>query len=120
MSVQAIGQEYKGKVSDCVENFNGNQLVYVGWDHHMLFCSAFTFLVSPEAKFRTLIEDVIPIAFDVHPDWSDIEWSNVSWLLDGEPIQPQLDVTLSEQGIGHKSLLRIQTPELKGFKDTGV
>jgi phenol hydroxylase P4 protein len=31
-----------------------------------------------------------------------------------------MDVALEEQGIGHKSLLRFNTPELKGFQNAGV
>lgn len=120
MSVQSTGSTYKGEVRDRIENFNGDQLVYVGWDHHLMFCSAFTFLVSPDIQFRQLRDEVIIDAFNVHPEWHLIDWSKASWLLDGEPIQPQLDVSLKDQGVDHKSLLRIQTPELKGFQDAGV
>ena len=56
----------------------------------------------------------------MHPEWEQIDWSKVTWLLDGKPFQPQLDKTLQEQGIGHKSVLRFQTPELKGYKGAGV
>lgn len=120
MSVKTIGLEYKGEVRDRVENFNGDQLVYVGWDNHLMFCAAFTFLVSPDALFSTLIDEVIVDAFSVHPEWNSIDWPKVIWLLNDNKIQPKYNVSLKDQGIDHKSLLRIQTPELKGFQGAGV
>ena len=40
MPIQAITPDYKGEVLDKFENFHGNQVVYVGWDHHLMFCAA--------------------------------------------------------------------------------
>ncbi len=31
MPVHAITPDYKGEVKDRIENFHGNQIVYVGW-----------------------------------------------------------------------------------------
>jgi len=120
MPVRAITPDYKGEVKDRVENFHGNQIVYVGWDRHLMFCAAFAYLVSPEIPFRTLRDEVMPEAFSLHPEWEQINWTETTWLLDGEPFQPQLDVSLKDQGIGHKSLLRFQTPGLNGYQGAGV
>ncbi len=120
MTNQVLKDIYQGEVRDRVENFSGNQLIYVGWDHHLMFCSAFTFLVSPNNSFDTLINEVIIGAFTQHPEWSEIEWSKVQWLLDGNSFIPDMKKSLAAQGIGHKSLLRFNTPELKGFKGAGV
>lgn len=120
MPVQAITSEYRGEVRDRVENFHGNQLVYVAWDRHLMFCAPFTYPVSPDLSFRDLRDSVMPEAFSLHPEWQQIDWSRATWLLDGEPFVPQLDVSLKAQGIGHKSVLRFQTPDLKGFQSAGV
>ncbi|WP_299183989.1 phenol hydroxylase subunit P4 [uncultured Neptuniibacter sp.] len=120
MPVNAITPDYKGEVLDKQENFNGNQVVYVGWDHHMMFCAAFAYPVPPEMSFKTLLHEVIPEAFSLHEEFSSVNWETTEWLLDGQPFIPQMDVSLKEQGVNHKSLLRFQTPELKGFQNAGV
>jgi len=120
MAVNALKKGYQGEIRDKVENFNGNQLVYVGWDKHLLFCSAFTFMVSAESTFRALTDEVIVDAFSQHPEWSQINWGEANWLLNGESFVPDRTKTLKEQGITHKSLLRFETPQLKGFMDAAV
>jgi len=120
MPIQAITPDYKGEVLDKFENFHGNQVVYVGWDHHLMFCAAFAYPVSPDMPFKLLIEEVMPDSFSVHPEYVQINWETAEWLLDGQPFQPQWKVSLAEQGIGHKSALRFSTPELKGFHEAGV
>lgn len=120
MPVHAITSDYSGEMKDRVENFNGNQVVYIGWDKHLMFCAPFAFPLPPEVPFRALLETVMPDPFSVHPEWEKIDWNKVNWLLDGQPFTPQLDVALQDQGIGHKSVVRFQTPELLGFQDAGV
>lgn len=120
MPVNAITPDYQGEVLDKQENFNGNQVVYVGWDHHLMFCAAFAYPVPPEMPFKALINDVMPEAFSLHEEFAQVNWETAEWLLDGQPFIPQMDVSLKDQGIGHKSLLRFQTPELKGFQNAGV
>jgi phenol hydroxylase P4 protein len=94
--------------------------VYIGWDQHLLFCSAFTFMVSPTTSFRALRDENMAGVFGEHPEWTDINWDTASWLLDGQPFTPDLDKAITPQGITHKSLLRLVTPELKGFMGAGV
>lgn len=120
MSVVAITPDYKFAAKDRVENFHGNQIVYVGWDHHLMFCSAFAYPVPPATTFKALRDGVMQEAFEMHPEYSKVNWETATWLLDNKPFEPQLDKSLQEQGIGHKSLLRFQTPELKGYKNAGV
>lgn len=120
MPVKAMTADYHGDRKDRLENFHGNQVVYVGWDHHLMFCAAFAYPLPPEMPFRALRDEVIAEGFSQHEEWQKINWDKASWLLDGEPFQPQLDVSLVDQGIAHKSLLRFQTPELTGFQGAGV
>lgn len=119
MSVQALAPGYKFEPRDLQANFHGNQLIYVGWDHHLMFCSAFTFPVPPEMTFAEMKDNVMSDAFAQHPMYADIDWNEATWLLDGQPFTPKLDAGLSEQGIGHKSVLRFQTPD-RGYQGAGV
>jgi phenol hydroxylase P4 protein len=120
MSLKALNPGYTGEVKDRIENFHGNQLLYVGWDHHLMFCAPFTFPVPPDMPFGRLRDEVMAAGFSPHPEWSLINWNSATWLLDGKPFVPVLDQSLQQQGIDHKSLLRFQTPELQGFMSAAV
>lgn len=120
MSVIAITPDYQGEMRDRVENFHGNQLVYVGWDHHLMFCAPFAYPLPPDMPFAALRDEVIAEAFSLHPEWSKIDWQQATWLLDGQPFTPDPAKSLKDQGIGHKSVLRFQTPGLNGFQNAGV
>ncbi len=119
MSVQALAPDYKFEARDLQKNFHGNQLLYIGWDHHLMFCSAFTFPVPGEMTFAELKDTVMSGAFSQHPMYADIDWNATTWLLNGEKFQPQPDVALKDQGIGHKAVLRFQTPD-NGYQNAGI
>ena len=120
MAVAAIIDNYVGEVMDRVENFHGNQVVYVGWDHHTFFCAPVEFMVPPDTPFGALVDEMIPGAYGVHPDFSEIDWDKVQWHLNGEPFTPDRDKSLIEQGVDHKSILRMATPGLNGIQGSGT
>jgi len=119
MPVAAITDDYTGERLDRVENFNGNQLVYVGWDHHLMICAPVAFAIPPATTFAALVDDMIPGAFNQHPEFSAIDWDQVQWHLNGEPFSPDRDKALIDQGVDHKSILRMTTPGLDGIKGSG-
>tara|TARA_R100000005_G_scaffold83854_1_gene51783 strand:- start:73075 stop:73437 length:363 start_codon:yes stop_codon:yes gene_type:complete len=119
MSVAAITPDYVGERRDRLENFHGNQIVYVGWDRHLMFCSPVAFALPPETPFSKLQDEVIPGAFSQHPDFAEIDWSAVVWHLNGAPFLPSRDKSLIEQGVDHKSIIRMATPGLNGIKGSG-
>ena len=119
MTVAAITPEYIGERRDRVENFHGNQVVYVGWDRHLMFCSPVAFALPPETLFSTLVDDVISGVFSQHPDFAEIDWDKVQWHLNGQPFAPERDKSLIEQGVDHKSIIRMNTPGLSGIKGSG-
>lgn len=119
MPVHAIS-DYQGEMLDKQANFHGNQVVYIGWDHHLMFCAPFAYPVPPEMPFKAFVHEVMADAFSLHPEFEQINWETAQWLLDGQAFQPQWDEALSVQNIAHKSALRLQTPELKGFQGAGV
>ncbi len=118
MSVTAIG-EYPVLPRDGVENFHGNQMVIVGWDKHLMISSPMAFPLPPDMPFGALVQEVMPAAFAQHPDWEKIDWSTVEWMLDGEAFTPDLEKSLKDNGVGHKSVIRFRTPGLDGIGGSG-
>lgn len=119
MAVKAAYDNYTGPNRDAVENFHGNQLVYIGWDEHMMFPCAGVFPLPPQMPFGALVKEVVPAAFSLHPDFANIDWEKVEWLLDGKSFNPALDKSLADNGVNHKSLIRMVTPGLNGINNSG-
>lgn len=120
MAVAAIVPDYTGERRDRVENFHGNIIVFVGWDHHLMFCAPVAFATPPDTPFATLTDELLAGAFGQHPEFGGIDWDSASWLLNGAPFSPQRDASLAAQGIDHKSVLRLQTPGLDGLGGSGT
>ena len=100
---------------DRVENFHGNQVVYLHWEKHLSFCAPMAFPLPPAMAFGALVGELIPNVYGKHPEFAKVDWVKVRWTLDGKSFVPALDRTLAENGIGHKSVLRFETPGLHGF-----
>lgn len=111
MSVKAL-KEYVGIPRDRVENFHGKQLVYVSWDHHLLFAAPFLLCLSPETSFRELVDGPLTALLQPDPDAAAIDWSRVEWLKSNRPWAPAFDRSLAENGIRHKEQVRFRTPGL--------
>lgn len=119
MAVKCMSGEYPSVHMDSVDRFHGNQVVYIGWDHHTSICTANAYPLPPAMPFGALTAAVLPSVLAPHPDFAQIDWSKVEWLLDGQAFTPAMDKSLQENGIGHKSLIRFKTPGLNGYKGTG-
>jgi phenol hydroxylase P4 protein len=100
---------------DRVENFHGNQLVYLLWEKHLMFASPITVPLPPPMPFAAVIAELLPALYGQHPDFGAIDWSTVEWELDGAAFTPDPDQTLAAQGIAHKSMLRFRTHGLNGL-----
>ncbi len=120
MPVRAITENYSFAPRDTQANYGDNLLIYIGWDHHTLFCSAKAFLISPQATFQQLLEELMPAGFSQHPDFVAIDWDKTQFLLDRQTLALEPNKTLAELGFGHKSLLRFATPGLDGYKNAFV
>ncbi|MEO8839844.1 MAG: phenol hydroxylase subunit P4 [Herbaspirillum sp.] len=115
MAVMAI-KPYVGEVKDNVERFHGNQLLYVGWEDHLLFCAPFALPFPPAMRFGDVVEKVLPGAFGVHPDWTQVNWDRAEWFKSGHSWQPDFEKTLEQNGLRHKDVIRFRTPGLTGIK----
>jgi len=118
MSVTSLNG-YVDKTADAIEYFHGNQLVYIGWDKHLMFCSANAYPFPPDMPFGALVSEVLPGIHGCHPDFENIDWDKVEWTLDGKPLKPDMEKSLKNNGVGHKSLLSFRTPGLDGYKGSG-
>lgn len=104
--------------TDSQDKFHGNQLLYVAWEDHLMFCAPFCWPLPGGMPFGDLIEKVLPGGFGYHPDFKKVDWSKAEWLKSGKPWQPDHAKSLAENGLKHKDVIRFRTPELKGIKDS--
>lgn len=118
MAVAAF-KEYNIPPKDTQDKFHGNQLLFVGWEHHLMFCAPFAFPLPPDMPFQALIDGVFPGAFGQHPDFARIDWSKVEWLKSGKPWHPDTSKSLAENGLKHKDVIRFRTPGLDGVGGSG-
>jgi len=119
MSTIAYTADYHGEMKDTVDKFHGNQLLNIGWDRHLLFASPMCVPVPPDMPFGALIENVLPTLFGAHPDFARINWADVRWLRSAEAFVPDFEKSLRDNGLCHKAVLRMQTPQLHGIGGTG-
>jgi phenol/toluene 2-monooxygenase (NADH) P4/A4 len=115
MSVVAL-KPYEFAPADRLENFHGNQLLYIGWEDHLMFCAPFAFPFPPAMPFAAIQENVIPGAFGYHPECARIDWSKAEWFKSGQPWKPDPGKSLAENGLKHKDVIRFRTPGLTGIK----
>ena len=104
-------------MKDTVDKFHGNQLLGIGWDRHLMYATPMCIPVPPQMPFGALVTDVLPGLYGQHPDFSGIDWKTVEWLRSGEPFEPEMEKSLTDNGIGHKALVRFRTPGLEGLYD---
>jgi len=95
MPVAAVS-EYKFPMNDAVEKFHGNQLLFVGWDKHLMFYGTAAYPLPPAMKFSDLFAGPLAMSYSQHPDFEKIDWSKVTWLKGNQPWKPDYDKTLAE------------------------
>lgn len=103
---------YEGVPRDRLENYHGNQLVFLSWDRHLLFAAPFIFCVSPDSTFRDLVDETIVPRIQADPDAGNVDWSKVEWMKSNQPWTPDFKVSLAANGIRHKDQIRFRTPGL--------
>jgi phenol/toluene 2-monooxygenase (NADH) P4/A4 len=116
MSVIALKEGYTGEIRDRVENFRGKQLLFVGWEDHLMFCAPHCIPVEAATPFRALIDDMLPAMYASHPDWQKVDMHAAEWFRSGQPFTPDFDRTIGENGLGHKAVIRFRTPGLTGIE----
>ena len=103
---------------DTVDKFPA-PLLYIGWEDHKMFCAPFCAPMPSTMKFGELVQGALPGMFGAHPDFAHIDWDKAEWFVSGRPFVPDMDKTLAENGLGHKSAIRFRTPGLTGIQGSG-
>lgn len=118
MTVIAITPDYRGEIRDRVENYHGNQLLFIGWEDHNMFCSPVCVMVQPNQPFSVLLDEIMPTIYAAHPDWEKIDWQRVQWRHSGAAFNPVADKSMQENGLLHKALISFKTPGLTGIENS--
>ncbi|PHR84443.1 MAG: phenol hydroxylase [Colwellia sp.] len=105
-------KKYSVTPRDIQKNFNGKQLTYVSWDHHLLFSAPFILCLSPETQFSELVDEGILPTLQADPDLDKINWHEVTWLKANKPWVPDFSKSLADNGLVHKDQIRFHTPNL--------
>lgn len=115
MAMRTIG-EYPTIIKDSVEKFNGNQLVLIYWQGRFLEGSVKSFPLPPEMPFGAIASDIIPAIYKIEPSFKDLDFdkTEVIWEIDGKVVTPDFSKSLKENGVGHKSFIKLITPTLSG------
>ena len=115
MAVAAV-KDYDFPPADTMDKFHGAQLLYIGWEDHLLFCAPFAFPFPPSMRFGDIVGGVLPSAFGYHPDFAQIDWAKAEWFKSGKPFAPDFDKSLADNGLAHKDVIRFRTPGLTGIE----
>ncbi|MBS1191405.1 MAG: phenol hydroxylase [Rhodocyclaceae bacterium] len=110
---------YVGVPRDRVENFNGKQIVYVGWDQHMLFSTPFMIVVEPGMKLGDMLQNAVRPLMQPDPDAPAVDFGKVEWLKGKQPWTPNFEASLADNGIRHKQQLTFRTPGLNTLGAAG-
>lgn len=116
MPVIAAVPDYRGEMLDRQEKFHGKQLLYIGWEDHLMYCAPLCIPVDPQTTFGTLAKEIIPNLYAEHPDLELIDWDKVQWLRSGQAFNPDFTASVLDNGLGHKAIVRFRTPGLVGIQ----
>lgn len=95
-------------------------LLYIGWDDHLMFCAPVCLPLPEETPFGALQGEILAGVYGAHPDFEKIDWDTVTWLKSGQEFTPNNALSLVENGLGHKDVIRFKTPGLKGIEGSGA
>ncbi len=114
MSVVAL-KPYSFPAKDTRDKFPA-PLLYIGWDDHLMICAPVCLPLPPGMPFGALATAVLPGIYGYHPDFAKIDWEKVQWLKSGQPWTPDPAMSLADNGLKHKDMIRFRTPGLTGIK----
>ncbi|CAB3752321.1 hypothetical protein GQ57_23590 [Burkholderia sp. MSh2] len=110
MPVVSLQPGYQGNVTDRVEHFHGQQLLFVRWDGHLNFCSPITLPVPPDLTFGAFVETVLPATtFASDPEWPHIDWARTEWSVSDRRVDFDPALSFAALGLEHKAFLSFRT-----------
>jgi phenol/toluene 2-monooxygenase (NADH) P4/A4 len=115
MPTIALAPGYAGPVQDTEDKFHGKRLLYICWDEHLLFCAPVALPLPPAMPFGALLSQVLPGVYGSHPDFDKVDWASAQWTHGGASFKPDPEMSLADNGLVHKSVIRFRTPGLRGI-----
>jgi phenol/toluene 2-monooxygenase (NADH) P4/A4 len=113
--LRTIG-DYPLRMADTEDRFHGNRLIYLSWEHHLMYSAPFCVPLPPTLPFGALVRDVLPEMYGEHPEFEQIDWQRTEWFNSAKRFKPDFGKSLAFHGLDHKSLIRFRTPALDGIK----
>jgi phenol hydroxylase P4 protein len=120
MPVVSLKPDYRGEIQDRESHFHGHRVVYFNWEKHLMFCAPIAFPLPPAMPFGAVVKELLPPHWGAHPDFARIDWTRATWTLDGRPFVPDETKSLDQLGVKHKSVFRLTTPGLDGYRGSGT
>lgn len=111
--------DYIGEPRESTEKYGDNQLLFVSWDHHLLFAAPFALCLPKAMSFGELLHGPLAQILAPDPDAAKIDWDAVTWSKSDEAFSPDPAKSLADNGIEHKEQLRFVTPGLNTICSTG-
>ncbi len=107
MAVRAIGA-YAFPSRSRQELYGDDQLVHVWWKGNLWFVAAACFRAPKAMSWNDFLAGMVHPLFSCDPDF-DAATTTLTWTVDGNPVTPTGEETLTGLGVGHKSLLTCQS-----------
>ena len=107
MAVRSIGT-YSFPSRSRQELYGDDQLVHVWWKGNLWFAAAACFRAPKAISWKDFLAGMVHPLFSCDPDF-DPATTALTWTVDGQAIHPEGGESLSELGVGHKSLVTCQS-----------
>ena len=120
MTVQHLGESYEFPSQNREERYGGDINFYIQWERHLMFACPLAYRAPVGMSLRDFLETMLRPDYAVHPDTDKLDFERCEWKFDQQPWQPDLDKSLSENGIGHMSYLQFRSPDLDGLFGAGI
>ncbi len=119
MTVSHLGPSYDFPSANRAECYGGDINFYIQWQSHLMFACPSAYRAPVNMKLRDFLENLFRPDYAQHPDTARLDFDACEWQLDQQPWQPDLDKSLSENGIGHMSYVQFRSPGLDGLHGVG-
>lgn len=106
MAVIALKQGYEFPSRSRQELYGDDQLVHVMWRNNRRFCAAATFRAPKAMPFADFLSAMVEPWAGSDPAY--VSGSTGDWTVDGQPLEIDAASSLSDLGVGHKSLLTFE------------
>ena len=94
----AANQRIRIRAADRQDKFHGAQLLYIGWEDHLMFCAPFAFPVPADHAFRRHRRRVLPGASATTRTSRRSTGRRPSGSSPGKPWAPDFDKSLADNG----------------------